>query len=96
MHFNNNLSIFLFLVGEKTLQVLEKGSELDYDVVSDAYVHALTGKYPRYRYVIGKDANRIFVPLSWLPESWSDYLITMHSNVPDSICDSTSKDQKWD
>ena len=35
----------------------------------------LSGKYPRARYVVGKDAKFVWLPLQWLPEWLGDFLI---------------------
>ncbi len=43
--------------------------------VVDAYVHAVVGKFPRARYVVGLDAKFLFKPLSYMPESISDWLL---------------------
>lgn len=46
----------------------------DLNKVIDAYVHAVTAKYPKARYIIGKDAS--LARLLWnLPEWLSDYII---------------------
>lgn len=44
--------------------------------VVNAYVHALTAKYPKYRYVVGVDANTVFRMLWTVPEWLSDLIIT--------------------
>ncbi|KAJ8319771.1 hypothetical protein KUTeg_001358 [Tegillarca granosa] len=43
--------------------------------VVDAYVHALTAKYPKIRYMVGTDANTIFRFLYMCPDWISDYII---------------------
>ncbi len=43
--------------------------------VVDAYVHALLGRYPRARYVVGKDAKYLWLVLQWVPEWLSDWLL---------------------
>lgn len=40
-------------------------------VVVDAYLHALLGRYPRVRYLVGKDA-KVMLFLQALPEWMSD------------------------
>lgn len=37
------------------------------DEVADAYLHAITAKCPKYRYICGWDARLMLVPLSFLP-----------------------------
>jgi len=46
------------------------------DVV-DAYEHALLGRFPRARYLVGKDANYLFIPLQALPEWLGDWIYRM-------------------
>jgi len=42
--------------------------------VADAYVHALLGRYPRARYVVGADA-KVMMMIQTLPEWFSDWLL---------------------
>jgi len=44
------------------------------DVV-DAYQHALLGRYPRARYVVGRDAKFMWLPLQWMPEWLGDRIL---------------------
>ena len=44
------------------------------DVVN-AYEHALCAMFPRARYVVGFDANYIWLPLQPLPEWLGDWLL---------------------
>ncbi|KAK7483438.1 hypothetical protein BaRGS_00025378 [Batillaria attramentaria] len=44
-------------------------------VVTDAYEHALCARFPRTRYVVGMDANLLFIPLSYLPDCLADMLL---------------------
>jgi len=46
------------------------------DRVVDAYQHALLGTYPRARYLVGFDAKFIWMPLQYMPEWLSDWLIS--------------------
>jgi NAD(P)-dependent dehydrogenase (short-subunit alcohol dehydrogenase family) len=46
------------------------------DDVVDAYQHALLGTFPRARYLVGFDANFIWMPMQWMPEWLGDWLIT--------------------
>ncbi|XP_036615498.1 17-beta-hydroxysteroid dehydrogenase type 6-like [Trichosurus vulpecula] len=43
-------------------------------LVTDCMEHALTSRYPRYRYSAGWDAQFFFIPLSYLPTVLSDYV----------------------
>jgi hypothetical protein len=45
------------------------------DVVTDAYQHALFGRFPRARYAVGPDSHLIWLPLSYLPEWIGDFLL---------------------
>ncbi|VDI15640.1 Hypothetical predicted protein [Mytilus galloprovincialis] len=51
-------------------------------LVVNAYVHALTSKYPKYRYLVGNDAKYIYRILWNLPEWISDYLLTRTAILP--------------
>ena len=46
------------------------------DVV-DAYEHALLGMYPRARYVVGKDAKLVWLPIQAMPEWLGDGLLRL-------------------
>ncbi|KAK3741605.1 hypothetical protein RRG08_050169 [Elysia crispata] len=43
--------------------------------VVDAYMDALTSRFPRPRYVVGWDARLLFVPFSFLPEWVGDWFL---------------------
>ena len=43
--------------------------------VLDAYEHALLGVYPRARYVVGKDARFLWLPIQALPEWLGDWIL---------------------
>ena len=38
-------------------------------------MHAVLGRLPRARYVIGIDANYLWLPLQWAPEWLGDFLM---------------------
>ena len=42
--------------------------------VHSAFEHALLGRYPRARYVLGLDARLVLLPVQCLPEWLSDWL----------------------
>ncbi|XP_059101610.1 17-beta-hydroxysteroid dehydrogenase type 6-like isoform X1 [Peromyscus eremicus] len=46
----------------------------DLSLVTDCMEHALTSRHPRTRYSAGWDAQLIFIPLSYLPTSLTDYI----------------------
>ena len=50
------------------------GSERVSDVV-DAYHHALLGRFPRARYMPGKDAKFLWLPIHWAPEWLGDLIL---------------------
>jgi retinol dehydrogenase-16 len=57
-------------------------SDRPQDVV-DAYVHALLGRYPRARYLVGLDARFLFTPLTWVPEWLGDWVLArLGAGVP--------------
>lgn len=43
--------------------------------VADAMVHALLGKYPKLRYIIGYDANTFFRVMALVPDWIADRVI---------------------
>ena len=62
---------------EKSLKTFVSGivSERISDVV-DAYEHALLGRFPRARYLVGKDAKLVWIPFNhWMPEWLGDLLL---------------------
>lgn len=61
---------------------LEKFSSPKVELVTDAYVHALTAKYPRCRYLVGNDAKYSLRLLWNLPEWLSDYLLSKSRPIP--------------
>lgn len=42
--------------------------------VVNAYEHALLARFPRVRYLVGKDAKYYYIPLQALPEWLSDWI----------------------
>ncbi|OBS68110.1 hypothetical protein A6R68_03348, partial [Neotoma lepida] len=57
-------------------------SAADLSPVTDCLEHALTSTYPRTRYSAGWDARFIFIPLSYLPTSLADYILTRSRRKP--------------
>uniref|UniRef100_A0A7M4EBN7 17-beta-hydroxysteroid dehydrogenase type 6-like n=1 Tax=Crocodylus porosus TaxID=8502 RepID=A0A7M4EBN7_CROPO len=51
-------------------------------LVTDAMEHALTAQHPRTRYSCGWDAKLLYLPVSYLPTSWADYLLTRSMPKP--------------
>ena len=44
-------------------------------LVVDAYEHALLGRYPRARYLVGNDARYLLAPIQTLPEWLGDWIL---------------------
>uniref|UniRef100_F6VW67 Retinol dehydrogenase 16 n=1 Tax=Ornithorhynchus anatinus TaxID=9258 RepID=F6VW67_ORNAN len=57
------------------LERLISGGQTDLAPVYGSMTHALTAVHPRSRYVPGRDARFIYLPLSYLPTSLSDLLL---------------------
>ena len=72
------LLLLLFVVIDQFRKVQAINSSRVNDVV-DAYEEALLGRYPRARYVVGLDANFLFLPLQALPKWISDWLLEVIS-----------------
>ena len=72
---------FSFTVMEGGEKLLKNVSTATHKVV-DAYVHALCSKYPKYRYVVGIDANTIYRFLWTVPEWISDFIMTLPQPYP--------------
>uniref|UniRef100_F1LE89 Short-chain dehydrogenase/reductase family 9C member 7 n=1 Tax=Ascaris suum TaxID=6253 RepID=F1LE89_ASCSU len=45
--------------------------------VIDNYYHAITARYPRYRYRCGWDALLLFIPISYLPTAAVDFSLKL-------------------
>uniref|UniRef100_A0AC34R7V6 Uncharacterized protein n=1 Tax=Panagrolaimus sp. JU765 TaxID=591449 RepID=A0AC34R7V6_9BILA len=45
------------------------------DLVVDSYIHALFAENPKIRYTCGYDAKFFYIPFSFLPSSWQDFLL---------------------
>lgn len=58
-----------------TSDLVQNRASLKLNEVIDAYEHALLGKYPRARYVVGADARFFDIPLTWLPEFVTDWIL---------------------
>ena len=68
------------------------GSDRISDVI-DVYEHALCSRFPRARYVVGKDAKFIFLPLQAMPEwlgDWIQETVFRDKPVPAAL-----KKQSW-
>jgi len=63
------------------LKIVDYQSERLTDVV-DAYEHALLGRFPRARYVVGTDSKYLWLPLQWLPEWLGDFILDKLISAP--------------
>lgn len=63
----NVLLVQTFLVKVAWKKGIDIVASNNLNEVIDAYMHALTAKYPKHRYVCGWDAKLLLVPLSFLP-----------------------------
>ncbi|ESP00747.1 hypothetical protein LOTGIDRAFT_200713 [Lottia gigantea] len=63
------------------VEVINK-ADSDIDKVVDAYVHAVSAKHPKYRYVVGNDAQVLARFLPTLPEWISDYVMCFQNPKP--------------
>ena len=54
--------------------------------VVEAYTHALTSKYPKYRYVLGIDAHFVTKILANLPELMADYILFRACAITPAKC----------
>ncbi|XP_060620156.2 17-beta-hydroxysteroid dehydrogenase type 6-like isoform X1 [Anolis sagrei] len=51
-------------------------------LVTDSIEHALTSRYPRTRYSIGRDAKYFHLPMSYLPTAVSDFVLARFMPKP--------------
>ena len=57
------------------LSAVEKKCSERLDDVVDAYEHALLGRFPRARYVVGTDAKILWIPLANAPTCVGDAVL---------------------
>uniref|UniRef100_A0ABM5FNF0 17-beta-hydroxysteroid dehydrogenase type 6-like n=1 Tax=Pogona vitticeps TaxID=103695 RepID=A0ABM5FNF0_9SAUR len=60
----------------RLLQELLRGGSSNLHLVTDKIEHALTSCHPRTRYSAGWDAKLFYLPVSYLPTSLADYVLT--------------------
>ncbi|XP_059139705.1 17-beta-hydroxysteroid dehydrogenase type 6-like isoform X1 [Physella acuta] len=60
---------------ERNLNRLVASSNPNLDLVVDDYIHGLTSRYPRTRYSPGTDAKLFYIPVSYLPTRFTDWLL---------------------
>uniref|UniRef100_A0A8C8RQ89 Uncharacterized protein n=1 Tax=Pelusios castaneus TaxID=367368 RepID=A0A8C8RQ89_9SAUR len=63
------------------LQLIDTGSR-NLSLVTDCMEHALTARHPRTRYSAGWDAKLYYLPVSYMPASWQDFLLTRKQPKP--------------
>uniref|UniRef100_A0A8B9WDD3 Hydroxysteroid 17-beta dehydrogenase 6 n=1 Tax=Bos mutus grunniens TaxID=30521 RepID=A0A8B9WDD3_BOSMU len=66
-------------VGDRDHDLMKQGllsCSTNLNLVTDCMEHAVTSVHPRTRYSAGWDAQFFFVPLSYLPTSLADYILT--------------------
>uniref|UniRef100_A0A8C4XWU7 Retinol dehydrogenase 16-like n=1 Tax=Gopherus evgoodei TaxID=1825980 RepID=A0A8C4XWU7_9SAUR len=72
-------------VGDKVIHAtrdLPKSCNSDLSVVTGCMEHALTARHPRTRYSAGWDAKLVFLPLSYLPTWFADFVLTWSYPAP--------------
>ena len=80
----------------KVAAIPDNFQEPDCQPVVDGFMEAALSKFPRYRYVIGRDAIFCFLPLSYLPECLQDaYLQYVSRNEQKPACLSTATISLW-
>ncbi|XP_075757956.1 retinol dehydrogenase 16 isoform X3 [Pelodiscus sinensis] len=55
---------------------MQKACNTDLSIVTGCMTHALTARHPRTRYSAGWDAKLIYLPLSYLPTSFADFVLS--------------------
>ena len=66
-------------------------SNKDPEIVSDAMLHALTSDRPRYRYLVGRDAEYLYRSLALFPDSWADALMTGDVAAKDAVLPASAR-----
>uniref|UniRef100_A0A8C3SVC9 Retinol dehydrogenase 16 n=1 Tax=Chelydra serpentina TaxID=8475 RepID=A0A8C3SVC9_CHESE len=61
---------------------MQKSCNADLSIVTGCMGHALTARHPRTRYSAGWDAKLVFLPLSYLPTWFADFVLTWSYPVP--------------
>ncbi|XP_064647314.1 dehydrogenase/reductase SDR family member 9-like isoform X4 [Lineus longissimus] len=57
----------------------------DIEAVMDGFEHALTSLFPKKRYSVGRQAKYAFIPISYLPSSVQDFLLSLRRPQPDIV-----------
>ncbi|XP_012873423.1 PREDICTED: 17-beta-hydroxysteroid dehydrogenase type 6 [Dipodomys ordii] len=82
MHIKESYGKQFFDCHYKTVKKGLSNCSSDLNLVTDCMEHAVTSAHPRTRYVAGWDAKFIFIPLSYLPTSLADYILTSYMPKP--------------
>lgn len=64
-------------------KIFDQDADPDYMKVVDAYFHAITAKYPKDRYRVGKDINDA-IAVSFFPQTIQDYAMKMFGKIDKS------------
>ncbi|KYO25704.1 17-beta-hydroxysteroid dehydrogenase type 6 precursor [Alligator mississippiensis] len=67
---------------QKVMQRFFRSASHNLRLVTNAMEHALTARHPRTRYSCGWDAKLFYLPVSYLPASWADFLLTRSMPKP--------------
>ena len=54
------------------------------DAVPETAIHALTATYPKSRYSVGSLTRLLFIPMSYMPTTLQDFLLTTMAGAPKS------------
>ncbi|KAH0629130.1 hypothetical protein JD844_010971 [Phrynosoma platyrhinos] len=66
----------------KIFKDILKGASNNLYLVTDCMEHALTSRHPRTRYAAGWDAKLFYIPLSYMPASVADYVLSLSYPKP--------------
>jgi hypothetical protein len=76
LFFFQRLKVFLsLLIGLAKLKSAMACVNKDLSPVIESMDHAVTSLYPKTRYAVGKDAKTFWIPLSYMPAAFQDYLL---------------------
>ncbi|KAM5180601.1 uncharacterized protein ACMZJ9_001097 [Mantella aurantiaca] len=70
---------------DKYLAFIDQGTPMNsknLSLVSDCIEHALTAEHPKKRYSAGWDAKLIYIPLSYFPSIFTDFMFSLVSPKP--------------
>lgn len=73
---------YLKHVDECYYKTLEERANPNIEEVVGAYYHAITARFPKLRYAVGRDAMFLLIPSSFLPTSVQDWAMRLLSVDP--------------